>query len=56
MKRDAFMDTRKWWIFRSDDAECWNVSSPAGIPGQQYTETNFPTGAEALAAFARGAA
>ena len=54
MNQPAFRDTGKWWIFRDIFSKRWIACSPAGSEWPIGTE--FPTGAEALAAFARGAA
>ncbi|AVP42362.1 hypothetical protein SEA_PIPER2020_66 [Mycobacterium phage Piper2020] len=51
MKKDAFIDPSKWWVYRSADGTGWEVSAPAGNGACIY---EFPTGAEALAAFAKG--
>ncbi|AOT25799.1 hypothetical protein SEA_TORTELLINI_54 [Mycobacterium phage Tortellini] len=45
----AFVDPRKYWIYRC--GRVWEVSAPAGNGACIY---EFDTGAEALAAFAKG--
>ena len=54
MNQPAFRDRRKWWIFRDVFSKRWIVCSPEF--SHWPIETIFPTGAEAIAAFARGAA
>lgn len=54
MKRLAFVDQSRWWIYRSEAGDHWDVSSPCG-PGVELRVHEFPTGAQALAAFAAGA-
>ncbi|MEH3142477.1 MAG: hypothetical protein PGN37_20360 [Mycobacterium kyogaense] len=55
MKREAFSDSSRWWIYRNTITRRWDVSSPAGGDCAPLQIHDFPTGAQALAAYAAGA-
>lgn len=49
----AFINANKWWIYRTEDGT-WDVTGPAR-PGFEYQQYEFPTGVQALEAYAKGA-
>lgn len=53
-RSQAFTNHAKWWIYRTEDRRCWDVSAPSSLGMEWAGVTEFSTGALALAAFARG--
>lgn len=51
-RSQAFTNHAKWWIYRTEDGRCWDVSAPSSLGVKWAGVTEFPTGAKALAAFA----
>jgi hypothetical protein len=49
----TYSDHSKWWIYRIEGGRAWDVSAPS-VGGHWPGVTEFATGAEAIAAFARG--